>query len=92
MAEKHRFKKNREFKKRLDEDEENQEADIRSFKFYSMSRRADADKGSDRKPRRFQRDGEKTDRRKFDRDDRKPRHFGRSGKPFDKKDKNYEDD
>ena len=33
MAEKHRFKKNREFKKRLEEDEENAEADIRSFKF-----------------------------------------------------------
>ena len=32
MAEKHRFKKNREFKKRLEEDEENAEADIRSFK------------------------------------------------------------
>ena len=34
MAEKHRFKKNREFKKRLDEDEENEEGDIRSFKFH----------------------------------------------------------
>ena len=36
MAEKHRFKKNREFKKRLEEDEENGEADIRSFKFLSL--------------------------------------------------------
>ena len=34
MAEKRRFKQNREFKKRLDEDEENEEADIRSFKFH----------------------------------------------------------
>jgi putative N6-adenine-specific DNA methylase len=38
MAEKHRFKKNRDFKKRLEEDEENENADIRSFKFLSMER------------------------------------------------------
>ena len=54
MAEKHRFKKNREFKKRLDEDEENAEADIRSFKFHSMERRAAKDEdrqGAGRKRR-----------------------------------------
>ena len=45
MAEKHRFKKNREFKKRLDEDEENAEADIRSFKFHSIERRQAKDAG-----------------------------------------------
>lgn len=43
MAEKHRFKKNREFKKRLDEDEENAESDIRSFKFHSIERRRQDD-------------------------------------------------
>ena len=36
MAQKHRFKKNREFKKRLDETEENEEGDIRSFTFHSF--------------------------------------------------------
>ena len=36
MAEKRRFKQNREFKKRLDEQEENEGADIRSFKFHSL--------------------------------------------------------
>jgi putative N6-adenine-specific DNA methylase len=36
MAQKHRFKKNREFKKRLDEEEENEGGDIRSFKFHSL--------------------------------------------------------
>ena len=41
MAEKHRFKKNREFKKRIAEEEENEAADIRSFKFISMQRRRD---------------------------------------------------
>ena len=34
MAEKHRFKKNREFKQRLEETEQNEEADIRSFTFH----------------------------------------------------------
>jgi len=38
MAEKKRFKKNREFKKRLEEEEENEAADIRSFKFHSLER------------------------------------------------------
>ena len=34
MAEKHRFKKNREFKQRLEETEQNEEGDIRSFTFH----------------------------------------------------------
>ena len=34
MAEKQRFKKNREFKKRIDEDAANEEGDIRSFVFH----------------------------------------------------------
>ena len=36
MAEKHRFKKNRDFKRRFEEEESNEESDIRSFKFHSM--------------------------------------------------------
>ena len=39
MAEKRRFKQNREFKKRLEEQEENENADIRSFKFRSLERK-----------------------------------------------------
>ena len=34
MAEKHRFKKNREFKRRIEEENENEESDIRSFTFH----------------------------------------------------------
>ena len=34
MAQKHRFKKNREFKRRIEENEENENADIRSFTFH----------------------------------------------------------
>lgn len=37
MAEKHRFKKEREFKKRLSDTEENEEGDIRSFTFHSRN-------------------------------------------------------
>jgi len=36
MAEKHRFKQNRDFKKRFEEQDENEEGDIRSFKFHSF--------------------------------------------------------
>ncbi len=39
MAEKKRFKKNREFKQLLEEKEENEEGDIRSFKFHKFSPR-----------------------------------------------------
>lgn len=78
MAEKHRFKKNREFKKRLEENEANEEGDIRSFVFHSTKRLEE-----DRKPRRrYDRDdheergnrkgyGKRGDRRDFKRDDRK---------------------
>lgn len=70
MAEKHRFKKNREFKKRLEEDEENGEADIRSFKFLSLERKNTSSNRSekrfnreDRDEKRFEKKTGKTDRR-----------------------------
>ena len=37
MGQKHRFKKEREFKKRLEEEEQNEEGDIRSFRFHAFS-------------------------------------------------------
>lgn len=77
MAEKHRFKKNREFKKRLDEGEENAESDIRSFKFHSIERRKQSDErrgGNDRRGR---------DR--FDRDDKDFKGKGFKSKGFDDK-------
>ena len=61
MAEKHRFKKEREFKKRLEEQEENEEADIRSFTFHHH----------DLNPSKPERRGRRDDRE--DRDDRKGR-------------------
>ncbi len=95
MAEKHRFKKNREFKKRLDENEENQEADIRSFKFFSMNRRNDSKQKEEHGGRRFNRDNNK-----FDRNDRKSDRGGkrfdkdskRNGKGYNKKDRRFDNE
>ena len=76
MAEKGRFKKNREFKRRLDEAEENEEGDIRSFKFHQVdfSRFEKRDRRDDRRDERRGRDGWKGDRRDerrgYDRGDR----------------------
>ena len=103
MGEKHRFKKNREFKQRLDETEENEEGDIRTFKFHRHDRerfdqrrkRDDNDKfgeGRDRKGGKFERQGGKRDRfdRKGDRFHRKGDRFDRKGgKGFGKGGRNF---
>ena len=73
MAEKHRFKKNREFKKRLDEEAENEEADIRSFKFHSFERR-----GVNEGKRRGGFDDDKRGSKRFD---------GKRGDRYDKQGK-----
>jgi putative N6-adenine-specific DNA methylase len=86
MAEKRRFKKNREFKQRLEEDASNEEGDIRTFTFHhhrlGSFRRDEENAG--RKPekeRRF-RDDDHGGKRRFrdgDRDgDRRSRGGGRS--------------
>ena len=86
MAEKRRFKKNREFKQRLEEDASNEEGDIRTFTFHhhrlGSFRRDEENTG--RKPekeRRF-RDDDRGGKRRFrdgDRDgDRRSRGGGRS--------------
>ena len=104
VAEKHRFKKEREFKKRLEEQEENEEADIRSFTFH----RHDMEK-KERSERKGRRDGKREDREerrdrkggykgankggheRFDRSG-KSRSFGK-GKSFtDKRKRMFEDD
>lgn len=55
MAEKRRFKQNREFKKRLDEQEENEGADIRSFKFHSLDQRGSRESRNFSKKKNFKR-------------------------------------
>ena len=94
MAQKHRFKKEREFKQRLEETEQNEEADIRNFTFH----RHDLEKHEreDRKGRRndkrdFREDrraGKKDKGRNFDRSDRK---FNKEGRNFIKK-RRFDDD
>ena len=100
MAEKHRFKKEREFKKRLDEQEENEGADIRNFKFHSLEKRNDRREEraerkefrAERKEYRGERKDFRGDKEKSDRSGRKERYGqkDRSGKkPFHKGDRQF---
>jgi putative N6-adenine-specific DNA methylase len=83
MAEKRRFKQNREFKKRLEEQEENANADIRDFKFHSFEKKEHREprEPRDTKPARFSRGGKDFKDGKSFRDGkdfkgpRKPRDF-----------------
>ena len=93
MAEKHRFKKNRDFKKRLEEEEENEDGDIRTFKFHHLSFDKKEKKGRERRSgdemldRRNNRGGWNHKNSKDKRfDDRRGR------KTFDKKDRRHYDD
>lgn len=80
MAQKHRFKKEREFKRRLDEQEANEEGDIRSFSFHKhdigdlgfRKERTGRNDGDERRTGRNERGG-----KRFGRGDREERGFGR---------------
>lgn len=80
MAQKHRFKKEREFKKRLDEQEANEEGDIRSFSFHKhdigdlgfRKERTGRNDGDERRTGRNERGG-----KRFGHGDREDRGFGR---------------
>ena len=99
MAEKHRFKKEREFKKRISEEEENEGQDIRSFKFLSLERMAEREArtkargawGKEQGTKRSKeqdgyRDNKKGDRdfRKGDKDFRGDRDFKKGVRDFKK--------
>ena len=97
MAEKHRFKKNREFKQRLEETEQNEEGDIRSFTFHKHDLEMHDERRGRRDSRRDnQRENRRNDRRndkrggksRFDRGDRK--YDKKRG--FDNKDRRFDDD
>ncbi|MDD5855915.1 MAG: THUMP domain-containing protein [Prevotella sp.] len=93
MAEKHRFKKNRDFKKRLEEEEENEDGDIRTFKFHHLS----FDK-KEKKARERRSGDEMLDRRNnrggWNHKNSKDKIFDdrRGRKTFDKKDRRHYDD
>lgn len=80
MAQKHRFKKEREFKRRLDEQEANEEGDIRSFSFHKhdigdlgfRKERTGRNDGDERRTGRNERGG-----KRFGHGDREERGFGR---------------
>lgn len=102
MAQKHRFKKEREFKKRLDEQEANEEGDIRSFSFHKhdigdlgfRKERTGRNDSDERRTGRNERGG-----KRFGRGDREERGFGRfdrskrderSGKRFERGSKRFD--
>lgn len=98
MAQKHRFKKEREFKKRVSEETENEEDDIRSFKFHTHrledfeKKRAEFHKGGRSRiggGRRNDDDDDKRGSHSFKGDRKGGRNFGgkRDGKRFEKGDK-----
>ena len=87
MAEKRRFKQNREFKKRLDEEQENADADIRSFKFRSLEKKEpkkarEPKESRDSRDSRYSRDSRDSRHSRDSRDSRNSRDFK---KPFNKK-------
>ena len=83
MAQKHRFKKEREFKQRLEETEQNEEADIRSFTFHHHDLdRKDRPIRKNREDRDERRGGKKEKGGRFDRGDRK---FNKAERNFTKK-------
>ena len=79
MAEKRRFKKERDFKQRLTEQEENEEADIRSFTFHRHELKPER---KPRTPREFS-DSEET---------RRPGKPGFSRKPSDSRKGRFQKD
>ena len=88
MAEKHRFKKEREFKKRLDEQEENEDGDIRSFKFHSLEKKEFKRPREAREPR-DSRDSRESRNSRDSRGFRDSRDFK---KPFKKNNRRFRDD
>lgn len=94
MAEKGRFKKNREFKRRFDEAEENEEGDIRSFKFhhFDLGRFERRERRDDRRDRRDDRHDGRHDGRHERRDDRRgPERggWGRANRPGQQRDSRW---
>ena len=94
MAQKHRFKKEREFKQRLEETEQNEESDIRSFTFHhhdleDRNNRSIRSNRNNREDREDRRGGKKEKGGRFDRGDRK---FNKAERNFTKKKRRFDDD
>lgn len=93
MAEKGRFKKNREFKRRLEEEAENEEGDIRSFKFHTHKfeetgrKERNSRKAERNRDWREERNGK--DRRRDDKGRGFEKGARKGGRDFGKKGKRY---
>ncbi|MBQ8047143.1 MAG: methyltransferase [Prevotella sp.] len=92
MAEKHRFKKEREFKKRFEEEEENEAGDIRSFKFHSFEKNYKGEMRHEERDRKYSKSNRKPWEKK---DDKRPKEYKKNNKsPRDLKEskgkRNYE--
>ncbi len=85
INERHRTRKNKEFKKRLDEQEENEEADIRSFTFLSLERQKEKIRSAERREKHEER------KERFTSDRRDKREF-KKGKCEFKKDSGFSRD
>jgi len=106
MAQKHRFKKEREFKQRLEETEQNEAADLLNFTFHRHNleegrwkkegSRKDREDRDDRKDRENRKDRKDRDTRKPRKDweTRKARGDNRkgNGRDFGKKKRRFDDD
>ncbi len=87
MGEKHRFKKEREFKKRLDEQEENEGADIRNFTFHSLEKHAGR-----REDRSHNRDFRGDGKERFSKNRYNKKPFDKGGRDYGKKNRRFDDD
>ena len=82
MAETRRFKKNRDFKRRFEEEEENEEGDIRSFTFHSFERDYRGQLRPQQKPRRDNDDDRHDGKRGGRRFEQERKPYGRGERKF----------
>ena len=104
MASKHRFKQNRDFKRRIDDMESNQDDDIRTFRFHSFEDKLFSKysgkkerRDNDRKERRGRDKGFASDYKKDDNVKMRQKRFGKGGKRGGssyprKKNRNYDNE
>ena len=86
MAQTHRFKKEREFKQRLTEQEENEDADIRSFTFHRHEFKEESGKRKEERGKRREESGKWKEERgerksRFSKDSGKSGFSGKTKKP-----------
>ncbi|WP_024990404.1 THUMP domain-containing class I SAM-dependent RNA methyltransferase [Segatella albensis] len=92
MAQKHRFKKNREFKKRLEAEEENEDGDIRSFTFHKPNFGKNDDFFGGKRGRRNRNDGDKKEEKSYNKKGGKRFDKGNKRGGFDKRRNRFNED